>query len=143
MPDWKDSLKFAGGTLADAGRAVGRMARESAAAAARPTHVCTHCGYVGKPHVESKINGCFAVALLLCFIIPGILYIIWASGGVKVCPKCRTRNSMIPIDSPQARALAVHATAPPVRQERPCPFCAETILEEARVCKHCGRDVAR
>lgn len=27
------------------------------------------------------------------------------------------------------------------RQERECPWCAERILERARVCKHCGRDV--
>lgn len=24
-----------------------------------------------------------------------------------------------------------------------CPFCAETIKAEARVCKHCGRDLPR
>ncbi len=28
------------------------------------------------------------------------------------------------------------------RDERECPFCAELILKKARVCKHCGRDVA-
>jgi hypothetical protein len=28
-----------------------------------------------------------------------------------------------------------------LRKERDCPFCAEPILERARVCKHCGRDV--
>lgn len=26
-------------------------------------------------------------------------------------------------------------------QERKCPFCAESIKIEAKVCKHCGRDV--
>ncbi|MGZ8398637.1 MAG: PH domain-containing protein [Gemmatimonadales bacterium] len=28
------------------------------------------------------------------------------------------------------------------RDERDCPYCAERILARARVCKHCGRDVA-
>jgi uncharacterized membrane protein YdbT with pleckstrin-like domain len=28
------------------------------------------------------------------------------------------------------------------RVERDCPYCAERILARARVCKHCGRDVA-
>jgi membrane protein YdbS with pleckstrin-like domain len=28
------------------------------------------------------------------------------------------------------------------RVERECPFCAERILARARVCKHCGREVA-
>jgi uncharacterized membrane protein YdbT with pleckstrin-like domain len=32
------------------------------------------------------------------------------------------------------------AAAP--REERDCPFCAERILARAKVCKHCGRDVA-
>lgn len=27
------------------------------------------------------------------------------------------------------------------RTERSCPFCAETIKAEAKVCKHCGRDL--
>jgi uncharacterized membrane protein YdbT with pleckstrin-like domain len=28
------------------------------------------------------------------------------------------------------------------RQERECPWCAERILVKAKICKHCGRDVA-
>lgn len=31
---------------------------------------------------------------------------------------------------------------PAGRVERECPYCAEPILARARVCKHCGRDVA-
>jgi hypothetical protein len=30
----------------------------------------------------------------------------------------------------------------PQRNERKCPFCAELILVEAIVCKHCNRDVS-
>jgi hypothetical protein len=30
---------------------------------------------------------------------------------------------------------------PSPRDERECPFCAETILKKAKVCKHCRRDV--
>lgn len=30
----------------------------------------------------------------------------------------------------------------PPRSERNCPWCAERILVEARICKHCGREVA-
>jgi uncharacterized membrane protein YdbT with pleckstrin-like domain len=29
----------------------------------------------------------------------------------------------------------------PARAERECPYCAETILAKARVCKHCGKEV--
>lgn len=29
------------------------------------------------------------------------------------------------------------------RERRACPFCAEAIMREAIVCKHCGRDVPK
>lgn len=32
-------------------------------------------------------------------------------------------------------------TRPRVSQTKACPFCAERIKIEARVCKHCGRDL--
>lgn len=35
--------------------------------------------------------------------------------------------------------LDVNQRAP--RDERKCPWCAEVILTEAKVCKHCGRDI--
>jgi len=28
------------------------------------------------------------------------------------------------------------------RTHRKCPHCAEVVLREAKVCKHCGRDIA-
>ena len=40
-----------------------------------------------------------------------------------------------------AKPVAPAGTAP-LREERDCPWCAEKILTKARVCKHCGRDVA-
>jgi uncharacterized membrane protein YdbT with pleckstrin-like domain len=40
------------------------------------------------------------------------------------------------------RVLAPTAQAPSAtRAERECPYCAETILAKARVCKHCGKEV--
>jgi hypothetical protein len=30
----------------------------------------------------------------------------------------------------------------PERDERECPYCAELVLSKAKVCKHCGRDIA-
>jgi len=41
---------------------------------------------------------------------------------------------------PQSTAEAAQPNEP--RVERDCPYCAERILARARVCKHCGRDVA-
>jgi membrane protein YdbS with pleckstrin-like domain len=42
--------------------------------------------------------------------------------------------------TPTANTSASDPSAP--RVERECPYCAERILARARVCKHCGRDVA-
>jgi membrane protein YdbS with pleckstrin-like domain len=40
------------------------------------------------------------------------------------------------------QSTAAPASAGDPRIERDCPYCAERILARARVCKHCGRDVA-
>jgi len=37
--------------------------------------------------------------------------------------------------------VAASATPLPARAERECPYCAETILAKARICKHCGKEV--
>ncbi len=42
----------------------------------------------------------------------------------------------------QIKALAdLKTTEATTQPQRECPFCAETILAKAKVCKHCGRDV--
>jgi hypothetical protein len=123
-------------------------------AADAPTDACTHCGYIGRPTYVSRVNGLIAVVLLFAAVIPGVLYILYgASRGARSgCPSCGTEGSMVPLTSPQGRALAARtgvAARGPIpapaagapRQERPCPYCAEPILVQARVCKHCGRDV--
>lgn len=51
------------------------------------------------------------------------------------------------IISQEERRGSQHGTPAPAsagdpRVERDCPYCAERILARARVCKHCGRDVA-
>lgn len=45
-------------------------------------------------------------------------------------------------DAPAPRAYVPVADTPvPARAERECPYCAETILAKAKVCKHCGKEV--
>jgi len=43
-------------------------------------------------------------------------------------------------DAPRI-AESVSRPPPSGREERECPYCAETILAKARVCKHCGKEV--
>ncbi len=69
---------------------------------------------------------------------------------VTICPTCNKDVRPVPgrpanlhrnaaLASLESSADA--ATAPPVRRTRQCPFCAETILAEAVVCKHCKTDL--
>lgn len=99
-----------------------------------------------KPDVSSKVNGCFFLVLLCFFIIPGILYLVWAGTQTELtCPRCKAKDQAIPLDSPEARKRLDEdrsATAPSVRDECPCPWCAEPILRAAKICKHCKRDIA-
>jgi hypothetical protein len=101
--------------------------------------------------LHNQSYGCFLVVLLLCFIIPGILYWVWAgTQTVFICPHCKAQNNFAPRDSPEGKRLAsagAQLTAQQVpsevqRRERPCPWCAEPILVEAKFCKHCQKEVA-
>jgi len=53
---------------------------------------CPSCGYIGKAKiVDWDLGGCLiAIILLICFIVPGIIYIIWRdSKAAKLCcPQC-------------------------------------------------------
>lgn len=73
--------------------------------AAFASSVCRACGNRGEPVFRSKANGCVAVALLFFFIVPGIIYLIWAATteSDRVCPYCQSVNTMIPVNSPFAR----------------------------------------
>ena len=46
-----------------------------------------------------------------------------------------------PLSAPHVPSTGAVMRSAPVRQERSCPWCAETILVAAKICKHCGRDV--
>lgn len=52
--------------------------------------ICPYCHEVVKPAPrDAGVGGCLiTLILLLCWIVPGIIYIIWQSCQ-KQCPKCK------------------------------------------------------
>lgn len=55
----------------------------------------------------------------------------------------RRRVQMQLMELEEQRSAPEYASIPGApREERECPWCAERILVKAKVCKHCGRDVA-
>jgi hypothetical protein len=47
-----------------------------------------NCGYVGPGVKKARGSGCVLVFLLLLWILPGILYLIFMSGYTINCPRC-------------------------------------------------------
>lgn len=118
------------------------------AAGASRAYVCTQCGFLGLP--SWKVPGSTAITLILVWfaVVPAIIYSIWRnSNRFPACPQCGAPRSMIPSDSEMGRRYTREpqgitlTESSPARQERACPWCAEVILAQARVCKHCGREV--
>lgn len=112
---------------------------------AKPTHLCRQCGNRVRPNPGNKVNKLILIILLCLYIIPGVIYWLWANSQKYVtCPRCKARDSVIPLGSPEARRFVAEQAEPddpPEREERACPWCAEQVLKAARVCKHCGRDI--
>lgn len=70
-----------------------------------PGDICPSCGSVGYPIMRTRGNWRITFILLLCFIIPGILYSIWRrSSRYSVCPQCKLPG-MVPLDSPGGNQL--------------------------------------
>jgi len=75
-------------------------------------------------YIEGKYGtGAFIIALLLCFLVIGILIFIYML-----------------IIKPEG-ALVVTYELREIEQEMPCPKCAEKIRAEAKLCRHCGFDI--
>ena len=58
--------------------------------------ICSQCGTVGKPKVKNKGSIAVLLLLLLFFIVPGLIYLLWmASSRVNVCRKCKAHTEEI------------------------------------------------
>ena len=98
---------------------------------------CNNCKQCG----ESKLKGStgITVILILFYIIPGIIYMIWRRSGLGICKFCGSSN-VIPANQKPVQQIQQTANQPIFENVKQinCPDCRELIRFDARKCKHCG-----
>lgn len=97
---------------------------------------CKQCG-------ESKLKGSgwITFILILFYIIPGLIYMVWRRSGLGECKFCSS-SDVIPVNQkPIQHNQQKIAMNQPLFENVPhinCPDCRELIRFDARKCKHCG-----
>jgi|GEM_PF-1908842 len=104
----------------------------------QPIFQCTSCGFITSTPLQ-KGQKWLEIVLWLLYILPGLVYSIWRrNGGGTVCPNCK-HETLIPYN-PDASLDSREKSEAVQRQEIECSWCAEPILEKAKICKHCGKE---
>lgn len=150
---------YAGAALAGVGLllAIGPFIRyASSDFAVTDMRVVAKLGFVERESLETLLSKIEAIG-----VDQGVVGRLLGYGTVTITGTGGTEESFARISEPlefrrqiqsQIVALEEKRGAQPAmpaetdpkeaRTERECPYCAERILARARVCKHCGRDVA-
>lgn len=92
---------------------------------------CLACGYLGPMGTwcgTSILPNILVLAGLCFWLVPGLIFLAYAWGKPQ-CPSCKALNKSRP------------ATAEEAEPGRKCPHCAETIKTEAKICRHCQREL--
>ncbi len=151
---WYSGLALVGvGLLLAIGPAVRYLSSEFAVTDKR---VLSKVGFIERESDETLLTKIEAIA-----VDQGVIGRILGFGTVMITGTGGTQESFPRISEPlefrrriqsqiieqEERRGSQPAAASPAgpresRDERDCPYCAERILARARVCKHCGRDVA-
>jgi DNA-directed RNA polymerase subunit RPC12/RpoP len=98
-------------------------------------YVCLGCGYDGPMKKRLGGSGFIELMLWLFFIIPGIIYTSWrGSKKIYTCPQCKNEK-VVKASHPDAIALLER------KSMVKCNYCAEEIKPDAKICKHCGKEV--
>lgn len=86
---------------------------------------CNNCKQCG----ESKLKGSawITVVLILFYIIPGIIYMIWRRSGLGVCKFCDS-NNVIPTNQKPVQQISNSQ----IFQQVNCPDCRELIRFDAK-----------
>jgi hypothetical protein len=100
------------------------------------------CGIVGaallSPHKKAG-TGCLAGGLLGPI---GILLAWIEKNKLDREADMQRENARAAEIRSLAAATYAQKSLESARDERECPYCAERVLVRAKLCKHCGRDLA-
>lgn len=95
---------------------------------------CMTCGSDTLPKTTTNGSVGIEIVLWLCFLVPGLIYSIWRlSSRHDACAACGSAT-LVPIGTPTAQ---MQAQAANFTNSKKCPDCAELVLSDARICKHC------
>lgn len=68
---------------------------------------CVDCNFEGSAVSKSSFSFIFFCVLTLCFIVPGLLYLLWnlTAGRKRCCPDCKG-TKLVALAKWRSRAIA-------------------------------------